>query len=509
MSECRDIPFSEQYETYLNTRLYALSDLTTAEETGVLRLRRQPYLKLTGRGIVFGIADSGIDYTHPVFRYRDGRSRILAIWDQTAEKTADSRVPFGRIYSQEEIDGALQSENPLETVPVTDPNSHGTFMAGLAAGNEVLEEDFTGMAPEADLLVVKLRQTERCRKEFWFIAEETPAYEETDVLTAVDFMICFCRERGQGLTIFLGIASNQGSHAGFGEFSGYLNLINAQRSRAVVLSGGNEGNEAHHFMSRSYEGVLFQDVEVRLKDVKEGLYMEFWGEVPDVYGIGFVSPTGEVIEKLPIRTTLRETIPFVFEPTVIYVTYERAEAVSGATLIRIRMVNPTDGVWKIRIFHEEVYGGRFDLWLPVSAFVQGEAQFLKPDPETTITDPGNANQCMTVTAYSMETGGLYLYSSRGFARNGAVKPDVTAPGTNVRGPVRGGLYAARSGSSVAAAIAAGLTVLMMQYDPEYTGVQIKNLFIRGAERGEGEYPNTQFGWGKIDIYETLEKLRSI
>lgn len=507
MPECKEIPFSEQYDDYINTRLYALSDLTAAEETGVLKLRRQPYLQLTGQGIVFGIADSGIDYTHPVFRRPGGRSRILAIWDQTAETPGDAEVSFGRVYSREEIEAALTEEDPLAKVPVTDPQGHGTFMAGLAVGNEVPEEEFTGMAPEADILVVKLRQAEECKKDFWFIGRETPAYEEADVIAAVDFMVRFCQERRLPLTLFLGISSNKGDHGGVGAFSGYLNLINAQRGRAVVLSGGNEGNEAHHFMSRSYAGIPFQDVELRLRGIRDGIYMEFWGEVPDIYGIGFVSPTGEAVEKLPLRAQLKETISFVFEPTVIYVTYERAEAVSGATLIRIRMLNPVDGIWKIRIFYEEVYGGRFDLWLPVTAFIGGEAQFLKPDPDTTITEPGNAGRCMTVTAYSAETGGLYLYASRGFARGGAVKPDVTAPGTNVQGPIRGGLYTAKSGSSVAAAVAAGLTVLMMQYNPEYTGVQIKNLFIRGAERGEGVYPNTQFGWGKIDIYRTLEKLR--
>lgn len=59
MDECEVTPFSEQYEVYLSKNLYGLSDLIAAEEMGVLRLRRQPYLNLTGRGIIFGIADTG------------------------------------------------------------------------------------------------------------------------------------------------------------------------------------------------------------------------------------------------------------------------------------------------------------------------------------------------------------------------------------------------------------------------------------------------------------------
>ena len=507
MPDCEVRPFSEQYEEYLNRRLYGLSDLIAAEEMGVLKLRRQPYLDLTGRGIIFGIADTGIDYTHPVFRYSDGGSRILAIWDQSAESEENSPVPFGKIYVQEQINEALRSENPLELVPVTDEIGHGTFMAGLAAGNIMEEEEFTGIAPNADILVVKLRQADICLKKFWFVAEETPAYTEEDIIEAVDFMILFAQDKGQDMVLYFGIGSSHGDHNGIGPLTDYLDLISLQRGRGVVLAGGNEGNAAHHFRSQSYEGILYQDVEVRIAGVREGLYIEFWADAPDLYGIGFVSPTGEVVEKLPTRTFLRETLPFIFERTVIYVIYERVEAVTGATLIRIFMENPTDGIWKIRIFQEEVYGGRFDLWMPITSFIQGEAAFLRPDPETTITEPGNGSQSLTVSAYSMETGGIYLESSRGFTRNGMVKPDLAAPGVNIRGPIRGGLYTERSGTSVAAALTAGIMVLMMEYNPGYTGVQIKNYLIRGAKRDARRYPNTEFGWGKIDIYETFLNMR--
>ena len=507
MAECDVLPFSERFETYLNTKLYGLSDLTAAEDMGVLKLRRQPYLNLTGRNIIFGIADTGIDYTHPVFRYGDGRSRILAIWDQTAEATDDVDVPFGKLYLQEQINEALESENPLELVPVMDENGHGTFMTGLAAGNEVEEENFTGIAPDADILVVKLRHAESCLKQFWYISEDTPAYTEEDLIAAIDFMISFATGRNQDMVLYFGVSSSQGDHNGRGDFAGYLNLISLQPGRAVVLPAGNEGNAAHHFSSRSYEGVVYQDVEVRVSSVREGLYIVFWADAPDLYGIGFVSPTGEVVEKLPTRTDLRETLSFVFEQTVIYVIYERVEPTTGATLIRIRMENPTDGIWKLRIFQEEIYGGRFDLWMPITPFIQGEAVFLKPDPETTVTEPGNSEENMTIGAYDMNTEGAYLDSSRGFTRNGRVKPDLSAPGVNIRGPIRGGLYTQRSGTSVAAALSAGVALLMMEYNPDYTGVQIKNYLIRGAKRDARNYPNTEFGWGKIDIYETFLDMR--
>ena len=507
MTKCNVEIFSEEARSYLDKTLYGLADLIAAEEMGVLKLRRQPYLDLTGRGVVFGIADTGIDYTHPVFRFGDGSSRILAIWDQSAEGEPSYGVPFGQVYFREQINEALESESPLEILSVTDEIGHGTFMAGLAAGNEMEEEDFTGIAPNAEILVVKLRQAADCLKKFWFVSEETPAYAEEDLIAATDFMIRFVQERERNLVLYFGVSSSMGDHNGIGTFVNYLDLISSQKGRCVVLAAGNEGNAAHHFSSRSYEGVVYQDVEVRIASVKEGLYLEFWADAPDLYGIGFVSPTGEVVEKLPTRPFLRETLSFIFEQTVIYVIYDRVEAVTGATRIRIFMKNPTDGIWKLRIFQEEIYGGRFDLWMPITPFIQGEAMFLKPDPEITITEPGNGRESITISAYSTETEGIFLESSRGFTRGGLVKPDLAAPGVNVRGPIRGGLYTNRSGTSAAAALSAGIALLMMEYRPDYTGVQIKNYLIRGALRDERNYPNTEFGWGKIHIYEALLNMR--
>ena len=487
-------------------RLYGLADMIAAEEMGVLKLRRRPYPNLSGKGTVLGIADTGIDYTHPAFRKRDGKSKILAIWDQTSLEE-DPSVPFGKVYMKEQIDEALQSENPLEVVPVTDEIGHGTFLSGLAAGNVNPEEGFTGIAPEAELFVVKLRMADEASRQQLFVGEEVPAYTEEDLILATDFLISSALERNLPMILCFGIASSQGNHEGNGTFSGYLNLISEQPGRGVVMAAGNEGNAAHHFSSRSYEGVVYQDVELRINDVKDGVFVEFWADAPDLYGIGFVSPTGEVIEKLPNRVTLKETISFVFEETVIFVDYDRVEAATGATFIKIRMEKPTSGIWKVRIFQEEVYGGRFDLWLPISPFIQGEAVFLKPDPKTTITEPGNSNDVITIGAYDTATGGVFLESSRGFSRNGTVKPDLAAPGVSVLGPIRGGLYTRRSGTSVAAALSAGVALLLMEYDPDYTGLQIKNYLIRGAIRDGKDYPNTEFGWGKIDIYETLLDMR--
>ena len=52
--------------------------------SGITQLQGEP-LNLTGRGVVIAIIDTGINYTLPQFRDEEGKSRILAIWDQTIQ----------------------------------------------------------------------------------------------------------------------------------------------------------------------------------------------------------------------------------------------------------------------------------------------------------------------------------------------------------------------------------------------------------------------------------------
>lgn len=94
--------------------------------------------------------DSGIDYTNMDFRTRNGESRILYLWDQA----------LGVEYTKAQIDEALAAPTQAERqqlLPSVDVSGHGTAVAGIAAGNgNASEGRYTGVAPESELLVVKL-----------------------------------------------------------------------------------------------------------------------------------------------------------------------------------------------------------------------------------------------------------------------------------------------------------------------------------------------------------------
>ena len=127
------------------------------ESACIPSIQRLGEFGLTGSGVIVGIIDSGIDYTHPDFRNPDGTSRILFLWDQTAAGPPPQGFRNGTEYTQARINEALLSPDPMTSVPFTDTAGHGTAVAGIAAGNGASSSGTEkGVAPNAGLIVVKL-----------------------------------------------------------------------------------------------------------------------------------------------------------------------------------------------------------------------------------------------------------------------------------------------------------------------------------------------------------------
>ncbi|MCR5836558.1 MAG: S8 family serine peptidase [Lachnospiraceae bacterium] len=156
------------------------------------------------------------------------------------------------------------------------------------------------------------------------------------------------------------------------------------------------------------------------------------------FSVGFISPLGQVVERIPARVGVSETISFLLEQTEIYVDYKIVESASGEELIFIRFKNPTEGIWTVRVYGSNVIGGKFNSWLPLRKFVGEDTFFLQSVPDTTITETGNAENVITVAAYNYENNAIMLESGRGYTVNGRIKPELASPGVNVLIPIRGG-----------------------------------------------------------------------
>lgn len=177
----------------------------------------------------------------------------------------------------------------------------------------------------------------------------------------------------------------------------------------------------------------------------EDFTMEIWANPQSFLSVGFISPTGEFSERIPIRS-YEQTIDFVFEQTRIFVHYERIEYYSGRELIAIRFRSPTEGIWRIRIFNLEQEATDFNIWLPMRHFISDKTSFIEPSPNITLCEPGNVNRVITVAAFNHRNNSIFLESSRGYTANQTIKPDIAAPGVEVYGPVSPLRFGERSGN---------------------------------------------------------------
>ena len=141
----------------------------------------------------------------------------------------------------------------------------------------------------------------------------------------------------------------------------------------------------------------FEDAELRVAEGETGFTLELWSQEPELFSIGFLSPTGEQIGRIPNHTLTEQRITFVLENTVIYLNYQVAEAGTGSQLIVMRFVKPTPGIWRIRVYNSLYLRGEYHLWLPSKGFISDDTFFLRPSPDTVVTEPGNASQTITAT----------------------------------------------------------------------------------------------------------------
>lgn len=461
------------------------------------------------------ITREGIDYTDPVFRDSEGNSRILAIWDQTIQS---DRPPegflYGTEYTREDINRALRSENPFEIVPSRDEIGHGSAMASVAAGSRLGNGlTYLGAAPDADIVMVKLKECKPYLREFFLVPRGVPAYQENDIMLAVQYADSFAAMFYRPVVIVLGLGTSYGDHAGSSALSRYLETIAIKRSRAVVVCGGNEGAARHHFQGTLANGRGGSEntsaVEIRVGEGSQGFMLELWGNVPDVFTVSVRSPGGETIP--PIRLSVQDSITygFVYERTQITVIGTLVETASGEELILLRLTNPTPGIWTFLVQPlGEIHNGNFHLWLPITQFLDAPAYFLESTPYITLTEPAMAPDVISVSTYDAANNSFYSNSGRGFTRTGIIKPDFAAPGVNVS-TIRG----KQTGSSLAAAITAGAMAQFMQWavvngnNALVESREIKNYFIRGASRSfDLSYPNREWGYGRLNMTGTFDAL---
>ncbi len=460
-------------------------------------------LHLSGRGVLVGIVDSGIDLFHEDFRNEDGSSRILFLYDQVQD----------RVFTKEEIDDVLTAENRErvgQVVPSTDLTGHGTAVAGIAAGNgRESDGKYRGAAYESELIVVRLG-----------VADPEGFPRTTQVMRGLDFIIQKAVEQGRPITVNLSFGNAYGSHDGSGLFERYIDQLAEVGRSFFVIGSGNEGNKAGHTegkLQNLTNGSENDDsiIELSVAPYETGFSVQLWKHYGDEFEIFLTTPSGRVTQPISQRVGPSEV---GVEGTRVLVYYGEPSPFSEAQEVYFEFLPKEryieSGIWKFTLRPRNIVIGKYDLWLPTAGALNRSTRFLRPIPETTLTIPSTALRALSVGAYDDATMTYASFSGRGNTRDYQIpKPDLVAPGVNVIAPQRGGGYAAVTGTSFAAPLAAGAAALLMEWgivqgnDPYLYGDKVKAYLRKGARPllGESEYPNPRVGYGALCVADSIPK----
>lgn len=492
---------------------YSLQSIPSRIDEPMKGMSQDQVTSLDGRDVLIGIVDTGIDYLSPLFQFSKNNTRILTIWDQTidSELNYPENFFYGTEYSNEQINLALESDLPYNIVPSFDEVGHGTMLAGIAGGSDMPEQDFRGIAYNAEFLIVKLKEAKQNLKEFLHIPEDAIAYQENDIMMGVSYLIQYAIRLNRPISILLGVGTSQGDHGGRGYLSSFLSYYSNYSGITISVPAGNESNRGHHYYGEINPSIGFDDVELKVSADEKGFLMEIYGIPPSDFWIEIITPNNEHLGRINPSFGGNKTIQVFYMSTSIVIDNQIKEDYSTTEqLIVVRFNMPIPGTWRLIISSESDLFAKFHIWLPTEAFITKDTYFINPNNNTTITSPGNAKRPITVTAYNHLNNTLYFYASRGNTVLDEIKPDVTAPGVDILVPVNSLRTLLSSGTSLATAYTAGVVALILQLgliegnELFLNGLQIKKAITMGAKRNPLlDYPNPDWGYGIVDIEKTL------
>jgi hypothetical protein len=493
--------------------MYVLQDISPSSIDNINNIKINPYLDLTGRGVLIGMVDTGIDYLNEEFIREDDTSRIVSLWDQGIKENTDESVYIGQVYSNEQLNNAIKAYrnkgDPYQIVPSKDEIGHGTKAAGIA-GARGYNKEFQGIASGSDFVIVKLLESANFRRQL----EEngvpyTPVYNASEIVAGIEYLKRVAVERRQPMVIYLGLGTTEGSHDGKNLISRYVTSLGDNRGICFVNGVGNEGDSQGHVSGYIRNVGDTKVVELRISKEMKNFAINIWVRRPNVASINVISPTGEASSNIESKINKIQPVRFVFLDTDMIIRFYSPEHYTGHQVISITFNNIKPGTWSFNLTGEYITDGRFDIWLPPKSTLPENTIFLESDPFNTLTLPSTAINVITV-AYYGNNNALIAASGKGFNTNNLINPDISTIGVNILTTKVLGGTTTFSGSSAATAVLTGACALLFQWgiidgnDRTMYTKKIRSYLMYGANRSQSiKYPSRELGYGDFDLLGTF------
>jgi len=466
---------------------------------------------VTGRGVIIGFVDTGIDVLHPDFTFPNGTTKIAYVWDQTIQ----GRPPTAFGYGHECTSNDIQARS----CPEIDTFGHGTHVAGIATSSGRATGNYTGVAPDASIIFVKSGY-EVCQGAGW-------SFDSPQILDGINYIVTKAAQLGKRAVINLSLGGNIGGHDGSDPMELALDEF-VKAGTPIVVSAGNSARDAGHITGRiTRDGnVTFQ---VGVMQSTTDLAIDIWYSTRDEIDATLTTPSGSSFNiPVPIGDTSANYGNVTTRGTRSDPGIELYFEINSSTPLPIQS-------WSVKLrAHQINSNGTWDAWVDASSCSVPGASFLSGsgysiDQNDTIGIPGTAQYVVTVGAYVTKTswrglngqdfgsssavlGGIAGFSSRGPTRDLRVKPDIVAPGSLIASARSSAIPTTLSdpdafhrilaGTSMAAPHVAGTIALMLQYSPNLQATQLPMILSDTARQdtqtGLLQAGSPIWGFGKAD-----------
>ncbi len=437
---------------------------------------------ITGKGVIVGVIDDGFTVNHGDYKQPDGKTRILAIWNQGT--STPSRYPVFPTYSYGTEWFASDLNSGLVTgIPAS---SHGSSCLSIACGDGS-QSGLKGMAPESDIILV-------IRK---------PGATMANTIDAFNYICKKAKAVGKPVVVSYSFGSQFGPHDGSRANEKAIDTLSGPGS-LFSLAAGNSGGQmiyvSGQLPAQNAADTIRFSITSNPGSANQSFSNNLWYPVQDSLDLKLIGPSGTVYGPFKLRTgfdTLSTSEGFLYAGN-------NTDPVSQRNVIDWELINYNNrkvktGNWKaVLISRYQVSGSKFDNWVYASTVSGTYSDHVSS--QKVITLPGTSIQAVTSGAYDKSSGSRLSNSSTGPTRDGRIKPEICAP-SNVS--TAGGSL---TGTSAAAPHTAGALALLLQLAPDLTPSQAKTRLQQGASTDSqtGIVPGNSWGYGKLNAFRAAE-----